>query len=177
MMIETHASSLARRRQMRSRPIRAVRLFTAILAVTALFALGCARNRAPVAAPTVATVTISLFRGVDANANNGHATLSPSQFNFNPSLSTFSDTNSAPVEKRCNFEFFVSGIRIPPNPGDQGTVDDLAHYVATFDNNPPGHWGIDHPANVTPIEAKAAVSAYAQAHRGQVVNGTLTNCN
>lgn len=119
-----------------------------------------------------------IFRGVDANANTGRATLSPSQFAFNPDLSTFAAPGQAPVQKQCNYRFTVSGLpNDPPHVGDSGTVDGLPDYTAVFDDNPLGHWGIRQPNGVTPDQAKQAVSAYAQANRGNVVNGTLASCN
>jgi hypothetical protein len=120
-----------------------------------------------------------IYRAVDANPNNGHASLAPGQFNFNPELSTFDNPALAPVQKRCNYRFNVTGpnVQNPPQQGDSGIITGLG-YVATFDNNPPGHWSISHPAGIPPQQARAAVSAFAQANRnGNVVNGTLQNCN
>ncbi|OKH86554.1 hypothetical protein [Thalassospira sp. TSL5-1] len=124
---------------------------------------------------TPALADVDIYRGVDAK-QNGRATLSPSQFNFNPDLSTFNDPALAPVHKSCNFRFTVT-LADDPEVGDSGPVVGLEGYTATYDNNPEGHWGIAHPANVNADEAKAAVSLYAQANRGRVVNGTQNNCN
>ncbi|PKR53579.1 hypothetical protein [Thalassospira marina] len=125
---------------------------------------------------TPALADVDIYRGVDANQNSGRASLAPSQFSFNPDLSTFNDPALAPVQKRCNFRFTVT-LADDPVVGDHGPVVGLEGYTATFDNNPAGHWGIAHPANVNADAAKAAVSAYAQVNRDRVVNGTLNNCN
>lgn len=124
-------------------------------------------------------IAADIYRGVDANVNTGRASLAPGQFNFNPTLSTFGNPALAPVQKPCNYRFQVLGpnIQDPPVPGNVGDVTGLPGYTAFFDDNPPGHWGIIHPPGVTPLDAKAAVSAYAQANRGNVVNGTQNNCN
>lgn len=127
---------------------------------------------------------VNVYRGVNANANTGLASLAPGQFNFNPELSTFNNPGVAPVLKPCNYRFTITGVaNNPAQPNDNGTVLfagaslPVGVYTATFDNNPPGHWGVYHPGAVTALQARAAISAYAQANRGNVVNGTLGNCN
>jgi hypothetical protein len=125
---------------------------------------------------TPALADVGIYRGVDANAKSGLASLAPGQFRFNPDLSTFNDPALAPVQKACNYRFTVV-LQGAPAVGAHGPVQGLAGYVATFDNNPAGHWGIAHPADVTADQAKQAVSDYAKANRGNVVNGTQNNCN
>ena len=124
---------------------------------------------------TPALADVDIYRGVDAKPN-GKATLSPSQFNFNPDLSTFNHPALAPTQKACNYRFTVV-LQGVPAVNVQGPVQGLPGYVATFDNDPEGHWGIAHPANISANAAKAAVSQYAQANRGNVMNGTKNNCN
>ncbi|RCK43896.1 hypothetical protein TH25_20890 [Thalassospira profundimaris] len=125
---------------------------------------------------TPALADVDIYRGVDANQNTGRASLAPSQFRFNPDLSTFNNPANAPVQKSCNFRFTVT-LAGNPQQGANGPVVGLPGYTATFDNNPQGHWGIIHPTNVTADQAKQAVADYAQANRGRVVNGALNNCN
>jgi hypothetical protein len=124
-------------------------------------------------------MAVYIYRGVDANANTGLASLAPSQFNFNPDLSTFDNPALAPVQKPCNYRFDVTGpnIQNPPQPGNVGDITGLPGYSATFNNNPLGHWSISPPAGVSQQGAKTAVSAFAKANRGNVVNGTLQNCS
>lgn len=126
----------------------------------------------------LARFNVDIFRGVDANPNNGRATLSPSQFNFNPDLSTYINPILAPVQKACNYRFTVQNVpNNPPMVGDTGTIQGLEGYSATFNNVPPGHWQVLPPNGTTSASAKAAVSAFAQNNRGGVVNGTLQGCN
>lgn len=125
---------------------------------------------------TPALADVDIYRGVDANQNTGRASLAPSQFRFNPDLSTFNDPLLAPVQKKCNFRFTVT-LADEPEVGDIGPVYGLDGYIATYDNNPVGHWGITHPADKTADEAKQEVSDYAKANPDRVVNGTLNNCN
>ncbi|HEX8698270.1 MAG TPA: hypothetical protein VF815_05505 [Myxococcaceae bacterium] len=157
----------------------------AAVAVQVLWGLaGCAAQqeearKEPVQAARLRPDQLYIYRGVDqSNPGTGRASLAPSQFNFNPELSTFDNPGMAPVLKPCNYRFTVSNVaHQPPQPGDTGAVDGLPGYTATFDNNPPGHWGIQHPAGVTPAQAKTAVSQYAQDNRDNVINGTAVNCN
>ncbi|MGZ5006495.1 MAG: hypothetical protein ACXWFI_01165 [Methylobacter sp.] len=118
-------------------------------------------------------MAVPIYRGVDRLAN-GNAKLTPNQFNFNPELSTFNAVGIAPVQKPCEYRFDVSGgnIQNPPNVGEHGDVTGLVGYTATFDNNPPGHWSIQQPHGVSADNARTAVSVYALANRGNVVNGT-----
>jgi hypothetical protein len=124
-------------------------------------------------------MAVSIYRGVDANVNTGLASLAPGQFSFNPTLSTFNAVGIAPVHKPCEYRFDVTGgnIQNPPNVGEHGDVTGLAGYTATFDNDPIGHWGITQPNGVSAANARIAVSVYALANRGNVVNGTQGNCN
>ncbi len=121
---------------------------------------------------------VDVYRGVDANAVTGRATLSPSQFRFNPDLSTFNTT--AATGKPCNYRFTITGVaNNPAQQGDQGTVHfagaslPVGVYTATFNNLPPGHWSIDHPGAINADAAKLAIGTYAQANRGNVVGGTF----
>lgn len=141
------------------------------IAVLVGVAVGCA-TRTPM---PLALVDVQIDRGVDAS-DSGRATLSPGQFRFNPDLSTFAIGASAPVAKPCLYRFTAVGVPSPPTVGASGAIQDLQGYVATFDNNPPGHWGIAAPAGTSPASAAAAVSAYAQAHRQNVVPGTAPKC-
>jgi hypothetical protein len=149
------------------------------LVLIALPGCGSRHAKAPTPAATKAALyDVHVYRGVDANVNSGRATLSPSQFSFNADLSTFMDPAQAPLQKPCNYRFQITGVaHEPPEPNDTGAVTGLPNYTAIYDNNPAGHWGIQHPNDVSPDQAKAAVSAYAQQNRGNVVNGTLNNCN
>jgi hypothetical protein len=142
---------------------------------------GCSTRHAKAPAPAatkVAVFDVDIYRGVDANPNSGLASLAPGQFRFNPTLSTFLLPAQAPVLKACNYRFHLTDVaHDPPQTNDTGNVTGLPGYIATYDDNPPGHWGIQQPNGVTPDEAKAAVSAYALLNRGNVVNGTQNNCN
>ncbi len=140
---------------------------------------GCARHSkaaAPADAPKVGLHDFYIFRGVNANANNGNAQLGPAQFGF-PNMSTFGNPAQAPVPRPCNYRFQVTGVaNDPPHVGDSGPVTGLPGFTATFDDNPPGHWTVTAPA-ADPAPA-TTVSAYAQANRaGNVVNGTQQNCH
>lgn len=110
----------------------------------------------------VQLVNVDVYRGVDAKPN-GKAVLSPSQFRFNPTLSTFRLPTDAPVQKPCQVRFVITGLpNSPPVAGDSGAVQNLAGYTATFDNNPAGHWSIQQPGGVSADDAKTAVSNYAK---------------
>ncbi|MBZ0091659.1 MAG: hypothetical protein K8F27_05495 [Sulfuricellaceae bacterium] len=121
---------------------------------------------------------VDVYRGVDVNAANGRATLSPSQFRFNPDLSTFN--TAAATGKPCNYRFTITGVaNNPAQQGDQGTVLfagaslPVGVYTATFNNIPLGHWRIDHPGTINADAAKLAIGTYAQANRGNIVGGTF----
>ncbi|WP_424830193.1 hypothetical protein [Ruegeria sp.] len=94
-----------------------------------------------------------IYRGLDAKSKTGKAILSPSQFRFNPDLSTTTDV--AVLEKPCTFAFTVD---------DNGNVLGLPGYTAmnTPTEQDPNHWSINHPANVSADAAKKAVSDYAK---------------
>lgn len=164
----------------RMRPVAAV-----AIVLMALLPAGCGGRSHPAPltqTPDVDTADdydIHVYRGVDANLKTGKATLSPSQFRFNPELSTFARIDQSPSPKPCNYRFQVTGVaHDPPRRGDSGQVLGLpAGYIAYFNNDPAGHWGIRHPAGVTPEEAKQVVATYAQSNRGDVVNGTIHNCH
>ena len=121
-----------------------------------------------------AQADVDIYRGVDAKSN-GNATLSPGQFSFNPTLSNFIQPQLAPVLKPCNYWFTVI-LDGEPDVGAHGPVAGLEGYTALFDNDPEGHWGIIQPEGVSADDAKAAVSAFAQQNRQNVVNGTQDNC-
>lgn len=112
-----------------------------------------------------------IFRSV-AHNNNGVATLSPSQFSFNAGpLSTF-DWAHRP-NSNCYVEFRVQNLpNDPPQANDAGTVQGLAGYTATFDNNPAGHWSITRPGGTSAAQARIDVSNYA---RGDVANNVVNN--
>jgi len=153
------------------------------LTLAMLLPAGCGERHSKAPAPPPAQqaplFNFDVYRGVNANANSGLASLAPGQFAFNPELSTFDNPQLAPVQKPCNYRFQVTNLpgNPPPVQGIAGAVTGLLGYTATFDNNPPGHWSINAPAGVTPQQAAAAVSVYALANRGNVVNGTQQNCN
>jgi hypothetical protein len=132
-----------------------------------------AEETQPPTPEVVGNYNVTVYRGVDAKGN-GRATLSPSQFRFNPDLSTFDAPGHAPVLKPCNYSLMVTGVpNQPAQPNDTGTVAGVpGNFVATFDNNPAGHWSI-----ASQPDAGAIFSTYAQANRGQIVNGTQQNCN
>ncbi|WP_299948863.1 hypothetical protein [uncultured Ruegeria sp.] len=96
-----------------------------------------------------------VYRGLDANSKTMKAKLSPSQFRFNPDLST--TTDEAILEKPCTFTFTVD---------DEGNVVGLPGYTAkhTSTDQDPNHWSIYHPENVDADAAKKAVSDYAKEH-------------
>lgn len=129
--------------------------------------------------PTQIVYVTTIYRGVDANSNNGKAKLSPSQFRFNPDMSTFNAATYVTIAKDCWYTFTVTVNEDPPPAvGHSGQVNELPPgYIATFDNDPPGHWSVAHPANVTADAAKVVVAQYAQANRGNLVNGTRADCN
>ena len=133
----------------------------------AVLVVGCATR--PESAQVL--INVSVDREVDANAN-GRATLSPSQFGFNPTLSTFAPPAVAPVLKACKYRFTVVGVPTPVVVGANGPVQGLPGYVATFNNQPPGHWDIAIPPGQTAASAAAGVSAYAQLNRGSIQQGT-----
>jgi len=149
-------------------------MYAAVGLAVAALVVGCATK--PEAPQN--TVNVQIEREVDANANTGRATLSPGQFRFNPTLSTFAPPAIAPVLKACKYQFTAQGVPTPVVVGASGTVQGLPGYVATFDDQPQGHWGIAAPPGETPASAAAAVSAYAQQNRGNVRQGTsAVPCN
>ncbi|NER98260.1 MAG: hypothetical protein F6J86_31285 [Symploca sp. SIO1B1] len=137
--------------------------------------------------PTSEALAVDIYRGVDKRPNN-KVKLNASQFQFTGqqeprTLSTFNNLGLATGYKPCGYMFTVQNIEHNGNPlpegqdpqaGDNGQVhiqitqDKEALYTATFDNAPPGHWGITHPDNVTDGEAKQAVSKHAKANPGNV---------
>jgi hypothetical protein len=135
---------------------------------------------------TMAAVT--LYRGVGvSNPNTGRATLNPGAFRFDPvsgvpgsvELSTFDSIVAASAANGaypCYLTFTASAV---PVVGASGVVLGLPGYVATYDNNPAGHWSIMAPAGVSSAVARGDVSVYAQAGRPGVLVSTVQqpNCN
>jgi len=142
-------------------------IYVALGLGVAVLAVGCA-TRSPV--PQM-VINVSIDREVDAAAN-GRATLSPGQFAFNPTLSTFAPPAVAPVLKACKYRFTVVGVPTPVVVGASGPVQGLPGYVATFNDQPPGHWDMAIPPGQTAASAAAGVSAYAQQNRGNLQQGT-----
>jgi hypothetical protein len=130
---------------------------------------------------TMAAVT--LYRGVDAN-KTGKANLSPSAFRFDPvsgvpnavELSTFNSIDAASAVKPypCFLTFSASAVSMV---GATGAVSGLPGYIATYDNDPAGHWSIMAPLNVSSSVARSAVSSYAQAGRPGVLASTVIQPN
>ena len=73
---------------------------------------------------TPALADVGIYRGVDANAKSGQASLARGQFRFNPDLSTFNDPALAPVQKACNYRFTVV-LQGAPAVGAHGPVQGL----------------------------------------------------
>jgi len=123
--------------------------------------------------------TENVFRAVGANGA-GRALTNPGQFRFNPSLSTFNMANRP--ASPCYVVFLITNLpNNPPVVGDSGLVDGLthgnAHYTATFNNVPVGHWDVDLPAGVTDPEGRVDVSEYARDNPEEnIVNGISLNC-
>jgi hypothetical protein len=138
-------------------------------------------------APTAALAqhNVDVYRAVAANGG-GNADLGNTAFNFNgaPAALSLFDLANRPASP-CYYRFTVTGVpNNPPQPNDQGQLagpvvppPGAGTFTTVFDNNPAGHWGALLPAGVTNVNARAAVSQYARANRGNVVNGTQANCH
>ncbi|WP_347312677.1 hypothetical protein [Defluviimonas sp. SAOS-178_SWC] len=122
---------------------------------------GFGRNLLLIAAATVALAsctniqggpaedTVIVYRGLDARSN-GKAKTSPSQFRFNPDMSTF---DAPPGNKPCAYAFVVT----------DGAVQGLPGYTGAA-TPPPGHWSINAPVGTPPNVAAAAAATYATAN-------------
>ena len=139
---------------------------------------------------------IDVYRGVNASVA-GRANLGPAQFGFTgtpPTLSTWATfplvaINNNSAIRPCYYRFNINNVpHNPPQTNDLGTLAGPTYhgnmnFSALFDNTPPGHWSILLPEGVTIDEAaineaKAEISAWAQANRGvNVERGTNANCN
>ncbi|GFZ97299.1 hypothetical protein [Dyella caseinilytica] len=115
---------------------------------------------------------VYIYRGLSADSK-GNAKLNPGTFKFNDDLSTFDQPIAG---AKCNYRFTVTNLPDPIEKEDEGDVEGLAGYRASFDDDPKGHWSIKAPEGVSTEDAAKAVAEYAKANKGNIVNGTQDNC-
>ncbi|NET24923.1 hypothetical protein [Okeania sp. SIO1I7] len=124
-----------------------------------------------------ALAQVDIYRGVDGakkvKGQDQKAKLEESQFKFRYStppivLSTFDSTHLDQFPKPYYYKFTVLNVNNPAQEGDQGDVEGLNGYQATFDNIPEGHWNIVAPNHATDVQATEYVVNYVEKNPGNV---------
>lgn len=141
-------------------------------------------------APVAAQTPVTLYRGVQADANTGQVLWTGASFGVSgtpPTLSFFDNQALLPGTPQCVLSFTVTGSN-PVGPGSTGNLAvpmppaTRSPWVVAFDQPPAGHWSIAktamYPAPPPPLPSNNQASAHAAAvFRAMALAGTVTISN